>query len=180
MITLIHGSHRHGIHWEIVNLLKEHLEAQDNEVRIIDLSEMEFNMCCGNQICQEGECVYSDDQLFHVFESTILIADVIYIVTPTYFNMPPAKLKSFIDRTNALLPIFSEAQRTVYFGAWVSGEADMESINTNSTLLKEYASIMGWVPQSELFKGFLIAEGATYDEEQIDELADAIENLVNS
>ena len=137
MITIIHGSHRHGIHWEIVTILKEYLEARDNEVRIIDLSEMEFNACCGTQVCQEGDCIYRDDQLSAVFESTVLPTDVIYIVTPTYFNMPPAKLKSFIDRTNALLPILEESNRTVYFGAWVSGEADMESIQTNSKLLKE-------------------------------------------
>ena len=46
MIAIIHGSHRHGIHWEIVNILKEYLESQDNDVRIIDLSEMEFNEKC--------------------------------------------------------------------------------------------------------------------------------------
>lgn len=177
MITIIHGSHRHGIHWEIVTILKEYLEAHDNDVRIIDLSEMEFNVCCGTQVCQEGDCIYTDDQLSAVFESTVLPADVIYIVTPTYFNMPPAKLKSFIDRTNALLPILEESNRTVYFGAWVSGEADMESIQTNSKLLKEYASIMGWVLEEDICKCTLLGEGFGIDTNELVNLAISIDAL---
>lgn len=179
MITIIHGSHRHGIHWEIVTILKEYLEARDNEVRIIDLSEMEFNACCGTQVCQEGDCIYSDDQLFAVFESTVLPTDVIYIVTPTYFNMPPAKLKSFIDRTNALLPILEECNRTVYFGAWVSGEADLESIQTNSKLLKEYASIMGWQSVEDIMNTFLVADDFRPSLDQVIKIAESIESLVN-
>lgn len=180
MITIIHGSHRHGIHWEIVNALNKQLNVFNNDVKIIDLSALSFSKCCGNQVCQEGECIYKDDQLSSAFESIILCSDVIYIVTPTYFNMPPAKLKSFIDRTNALLPFFSEANKKVFFGAWVGGEADLESIRTNSNLLREYASIMGWIPLNELFRNCLIQENYSIDNKQIVELSDAINRLTNN
>ena len=141
---------------------------------------MEFNACCGTQVCQEGDCIYKDDQLSAVFESTVLPADVIYIITPTYFNMPPAKLKSFIDRTNALLPILEESNRTVYFGAWVSGEADMESIQTNSKLLQEYASIMGWELSENICKCTLLGEGIGIDSNDIIEIAQSIDALEDS
>lgn len=144
MFAIIHGSHRHSYHWKIVELLKANLEKEKIDVKVVDLTTLYFDFCCGQQTCQEDECIYRGDELSKIFETIILQAEGIYIVTPTYFNMPPAKLKNFIDRSNALLPKLADKSIHPIFGTWISGEADDESIECNSKLLSDYAMIMGW------------------------------------
>lgn len=144
MFTIIHGSHRHGYSWEIACALRTQLNVHHIEVMTIDLSDANIDYCCGSQNCQENECVYKHDDFSVSFKNQIIDTDGIFIITPTYFNMPPAKLKNFIDRTNALLPILENTEKHTFFGAYVCGEADEESINCNLNLLKEYAAIMGW------------------------------------
>lgn len=144
MFTIIHGSHRHGYSWEIAGALRTQLNTHKIEVTMIDLSVANIDYCCGSQDCQETECVYKQDDFSVSFKDYIINSDGIFIITPTYFNMPPAKLKNFIDRTNALLPILENTEKHTFFGAYVCGEADEESINCNLNLLKEYAAIMGW------------------------------------
>lgn len=177
MITLIHGGHRHGTHWEVLKLLKTQLELLGEDIHIIDLSDLAFNACCGDQICQQEQCIYKGDQLYKELFDFVLPSDVIYIITPTYFNMPPAKLKSFIDRTNALLPIIEERDKHVVFGAWVSGEADVESVTTNFSLLKEYATIMGWTPCDDICNCTVITDEYTVQANQIVDVANKIKSL---
>lgn len=177
MIAIIHGSHRHGIHWRVTSTLTGYLKKQGDDVKIIDLSDMDFEFCCGVQVCQDGECVYKEDTLSKIFREVILKADCIYIVTPTYFNMPPAKLKNFIDRSNALLPVFEEKATHPLFGTWVSGEADMESIGNNSRLLYDYAEIMGWKPCDEINQEVLL-ENTELDEKRILEIAKTLHDIV--
>lgn len=174
MITLIHGGHRHGTHWEVLQLLKKELEALGKDVHVIDLTNLQFYECCGDQVCQIGDCLYKNDALYKEFEASLLPADVIYIITPTYFNMPPAKLKSFIDRTNALLPVLEGREKAVHFGTWVSGEADLESISCNSRLLSDYASIMGWIPCEDITHCALISDDYELDAAFIKKIAHAI------
>lgn len=178
MFTIIHGSHKHGIHWEIVQLLKEKLDAKKIDTRLVDLTNLEFNMCCGDQICQEANCVFYDDELFRIFQSAILPADGIYIVTPTYFNMPPAKLKNFIDRTNALLPELENREKETIFGTWVSGEADIDSITCHANLLNDYAEIMGWTVVGNICNKVLIDENYKFDENTIIEISERILSLL--
>ncbi len=177
MITIIHGSHRHGIHWRVTSMLAGYLKEQGDDVKIIDLSDMDFEFCCGVQVCQDGECTYKEDTLSKIFKEGILKADCIYIVTPTYFNMPPAKLKNFIDRSNALLPVFEEKATHPLFGTWVSGEADMESIGNNSRLLHDYAEIMGWKPCDEIKQEVLLGN-TELDEKRILEIAKTLHDIV--
>lgn len=171
MFTIIHGSHRHGYHWEITKLLKECLEKLGIEVNIVDLSNITFEYCCGEQVCQDGECIYKDD-LYVTFEKFILQAKGIYIVTPTYFNMPTAKLKNFIDRSNALLPKLENELTHPIFGKWVSGEAEQESIECNSQLLSDYAQIMGWRLIDEICETVFLGE---YNEVRVDRIQEIAE-----
>lgn len=177
MIAIIHGGHRHGIHWRVTSLLAEILKKQGDKVEIIDLSEMDFEYCCGDQVCQEGECIYKEDKLSKIFKDIILQADCIYVVTPTYFNMPPAKLKNFIDRSNALLPILEVKSAHSLFGTWVSGEADMESIGNNSKLLRDYAEIMGWELCDGISQETLLEDNTEFDEARILEIAKLLHNI---
>lgn len=174
MFTIIHGSHRHGYHWRVTELLRDKLEEAGVEVKIIDLSQLEFEYCCGNQVCQDGDCIYKDDILSELFKKFILPADGIYIVTPTYFNMPTAKLKNFIDRSNALLPKIENTPMNSIFGAWVSGEADQESIECNSQLLSDYAKIMGWKSLKGISETVFLEESQKIKIERIQEIVEVI------
>ena len=149
MFTIIHGSHRHGYHWNLVKRLQDYLEKTEVEVKIIDLAVLNFEYCCGDQVCQEKECIYKDDELSKIFEQFIIPAAGIYMVTPTYFNMPPARLKNMMDRSNAILPHIDENQRR-YFGAWVCGETEDSSIDSNLKLLINFAEICGMQPVNDL------------------------------
>lgn len=88
--------------------------------------------------------------------------------------MPPSKLKNFIDRTNALLPILESAEKHPFFGVYICGEADYESINCNLRLLKEYASIMGWNNVEQLNTVELLNNTTKINFEKINTLADLI------
>lgn len=178
MFTIIHGSHRHGYHWNLVKLLQESLEKSEIDVKIIDLATLNFEYCCGDQVCQEEECIYKEDELSKIFEKFILSATGIYIVTPTYFNMPPAKLKNFIDRSNALLPKLENKTTHSMFGTWISGEADIESIECHCRLLSDYATIMGWNIIEEICEKVLLEEEKVINDSRIQEIAKIIcENL---
>lgn len=174
MYTIIHGSHRHGYHWNLVKRLQNYLEKAEIEVKIIDLAVLNFEYCCGNQICQEKECIYKNDELSRIFEQFILPAAGIYIVTPTYFNMPPAKLKNFIDRSNALLPELENKTTHPIFGTWISGEADIESIECNCRLLSDYATIMGWNIIEEICEKGLLEEEKIIDDFKIQKITKLI------
>lgn len=177
MIIIIHGSHRHGYHWEVTNLLKQHLLEYDFDIRIIDLSKSNINYCCGHQFCQEGNCIYSDD-FTSIHMNQLLKADCIYIVAPTYFNMPSAKLKNFIDRTNSILPLIDNNSSSPLFGAWVSGEADFESIESNLNLLINYAEIMGWQVNKDVNNIVSLSEDKNIDKKIIEDITSIIKNHI--
>lgn len=174
MFTIIHGSHRHGYSWDIACALRTKLNVHHIEVAVIDLSVANIDYCCGSQECQENECVHKQDDFSLSFKDQIISSDGIFIITPTYFNMPPAKLKNFIDRTNALLPILDNVEKHTFFGAYVCGEADEESINSNLSLLKEYAAIMGWDSVEQLNVVECLTDAIKINSETIETIADFI------
>lgn len=174
MFIIIHGSHRHGYCWEISNILCTQLNVYNIDTMLIDLSIAEVNCCCGSQVCQETECIYKHDDFSDDFKDKIIDADGIFIITPTYFNMPPAKLKNFIDRTNALLPIVESAQNHPFFGAYVCGEADDKSISCNLNILKEYADIMGWRNIEHLNITECLTDNSEFVCERVKAIADLI------
>lgn len=174
MIAIIHGSHRKGYCWEIVKALHALFEEHCIEAAVVDLSSADILPCCGNQVCQEGACIYLHDDFSETIKNQILYSDGIYIVTPTYFNMPPAKLKNFIDRTNALLPIVESIEKKPFFGAYVCGEADIESIENNLRLLSDYAEIMGWNSVGRLNTVECITDTSALDIAKITEIVNCI------
>ena len=173
-MLIIHGSHRHGHSWEIASSLSTQLISHDIDVSIIDLSVADINCCCGLQVCQEAECIYKQDDFSEKYKDLIIKADGIFIITPTYFNMPPAKLKNFIDRTNALLPLLENNEKHPFFGAYICGEADYESINCNLNLLKEYAAIMGWNNVEQLNITEYLVDTAEINNDKIKNISDLI------
>lgn len=178
MFTIIHGGHRHGYHWRVTTLLKENLESQGIEVYVIDLADKCFNFCCGSQICQESECIYKDDIFSKVYKKELLASKGVYIISPTYFNMPTAKLKNFMDRSNALLPLVEESRTNMIFGVWVSGEAEKESIECNRQLLVDYAEIMGWKVVKEMNQVVCLSEVDGIESERVKEIANIISKTI--
>lgn len=180
MFTIIHGSHRHGYHWKVVGVLRNCLERLEINVQIIDLSNLKFECCCGNQVCQDDECIYKGDELSEIFDKYIIQSEGIYIVTPTYFNMPPGKLKNLIDRSNALLPVLEDKIEHPIFGTWISGEADLESIECNRKLLADYAEIMGWKLIDEICEKVLLGQDIEVNEDKVRKYAELINNILKS
>ena len=174
MIALIHGGHRHSYNWDVVNRLSNEFKEKNENVEIIDLSELDFEYSTGNQITFEQETLEYHDQFFDKAGKYLLDADIIYIVTPTYYNMPPAKLKNFIDRSDSLLSIFEGREKLPKFGAWVSGEADLDSIGCNLDLLKGYADVFGWEIVENSCKTVLIEESKPDDLSELSSVADAL------
>lgn len=148
MVTIIHASHRHSYSWQVAKAICDSLKKLNVAVDIIDLVEEDIRYCCGEQACQNGECIYKDDFTSHLY-NPLLNSECVYIVSPTYFDMPPARLKNMMDRSNAILPHIDENQKR-YFGAWVCGETEDNSIGNNLNLLINFAEICGMQPVSNL------------------------------
>jgi multimeric flavodoxin WrbA len=143
MVTLIHGSHRNGICYQALLYLEKLLKINNIEVNILNLKDLCINFCCGEQLCQKsGICKYNDimvEEIVPLLQKT----NFIYIFTPTYFNMPPAILKNFIDRCNYFL-LNLPLDHDVFFGTWISGETDINSCCSNIKVLKEFSEICGF------------------------------------
>lgn len=180
MVTIIHGSHRHGHSWDTAQGLCTQLNSFGIDIALIDLAVANIDFCCGSQICQETECINKQDEFFNKYKEMIISSDGIFIITPTYFNMPTAKLKNFIDRSNALLPFFENASKQPFFGAYVCGEADSESIKCHLDLLKEYATIMGWENIEQLNYVENVADVSQVDYNKIIKLANIIKRQLQS
>lgn len=174
MIALIHGGHRHGFNWKVVSVLKDKFMEKGETVEIIDLSELELEYSTGNQIPFEQESLEYKDQFADKAGKFLLEADIIYIVTPTYYNMPPAKLKNFIDRSDSLLSVFENRDNLPKFGAWATGEADLDSINCNLDLLKGYADVFGWEKVEASFKANLLEDSRDIDLSEIENVIGAL------
>lgn len=169
MISIIHASHRHSYCWGVAQAINNTLVDTGAIVKLFDLAELHIEMCCGTQKCQTEECIYNDDFTKLMYHH-LLNSEVTYIVTPTYFDMPPARLKSMIDRANAILPHIDEKMKR-YFGVWVCGETEISSLDSNIKSLTTFAEICGMCPVDELMVK-VILESESQDAKGSDGYAD--------
>jgi multimeric flavodoxin WrbA len=144
MITIIHGGHRDGLCFNAAKAFEQLLKEKNVEVMLYDLRNYDFSYCCGNQPCQDsGICTYKDyiaDEIIPM----VAQSDGLIFFTPTYFNMPPAILKNFIDRCNFLLTI--EDRKLPKFGAWISGQTEMASIEDCYKGIATFCEICELIP----------------------------------
>jgi len=139
MITIIHGGHRGGLSMSAAQTFKQLLDKRNLENKLYSLRDDFFSFCCGNQPCQDsGKCVHND-YITHEVVPVIAKSDSLFFFTPTYFNMPPAILKSFMDRCNLLLA--AEKRKHPRFGAWITGQESEESLEDNYRCLATFAEI---------------------------------------
>jgi len=143
MITIIHGGHREGLCFEAYNIFKDFIDKKKLEVKFFSLRDYDINFCCGDQPCQSsGVCIHKDTVSNDIIP-VIANSDAILFFTPTYFNLPPAMLKNFMDRCNFLLTI--KDRKHPNFGAWVSG-TEKDSPEDNYMCLATFANIFEWKP----------------------------------
>ncbi len=144
MVTIIHGGHREGLSFNAARYLEQLLQEKDVAVHLYNLRDYHFDFCCGDQPCQASKkCVYNDIMTNEII-SSIANSDVLFFFTPTYFNMPPAILKNFIDRCNLLLT--NKERKYPQFGAWISGQTDEDSLEDNYKCLAVFAEICEMSP----------------------------------
>jgi multimeric flavodoxin WrbA len=118
------------------------MTQRGDDVKLFDLRELAIGYCCGDQPCQdEGNCIYNDVVTAEIIP-LITRSDALVIFTPTYFNAPPAVLKTFIDRCNLLLTV--EPRKKTLFASWVSGQTEQESCEYNRNYLESFAEICGF------------------------------------
>ena len=139
MVTIIHGGHREGLCFKAYNMFKQILNEKEIEVKSYSLRDYDFKFCCGDQACQNsGMCTYRDIISDEIIPA-IIKSDAIIFFTPTYFNMPPAMLKNFMDRCNFLLTIVD--RKHPIFGVWISGQTEKDSLEENYNCFVTFANI---------------------------------------
>jgi len=97
-IVLINGSpHRNGSTDELVSLFVSFLNNDSFESQVINLSDYKINYCTGCTTCYETmECFQKDD--FQKIMLAIGKADIIVMISPSYWADITGTLKVFIDR----------------------------------------------------------------------------------
>lgn len=180
MVTIIHASHRHSYSWQVAKAICDNLNDLKIPANMIDLVEEDIKYCCGEQVCQNEECIYKDDFIRHLY-NPLLNSKCVYIVSPTYFDMPPARLKNMMDRANAILPHIDEEYKR-YFGAWVCGETEDSSIDNNLKLLITFAEICGMHPVNELMVKVVSGQEEIFGElsDEAIKIAEVIKELVET
>ena len=139
MVTIIHGGHRQGLCYDAAKVFEKMLAEKNVDVKFYSLRDHHFDYCCGDQPCQEsGECIFNDVVVNEIIPS-VAASDALVFFTPTYFNMPPAVLKNFLDRCNLLLTM--EERKHPKFAAWVSEQTEESSLEDCYRNLRVFADI---------------------------------------
>jgi len=97
------GSPRQNSNTEIlVNEAMEGARQAGAEVEILNITEKDIAPCNGCEFCADtSECSINDDM--QQIYTKLLEADGIFIGTPVYFWSVGAQVKTFMDRTYALM-----------------------------------------------------------------------------
>jgi multimeric flavodoxin WrbA len=107
-----------------------------NEVKRINLRDINFKFCVGCMYCQtHDKCVLKDD--VNGLLSDVQSSDVLVFATPIYYYEMSGQLKTFLDRLNPLYPR-TNAFKEVYL---LATAADGELSATDGAV----KGIQGWI-----------------------------------
>jgi len=105
------GSPREGGNTKL--LLEAAIQALGEPGEIVDLAKTEIKPCNGCMDCQKGRPCPIEDGMKPLY-AKLAAADVLFIATPTYFTMPSAQCKAFMDRC---LPFYFDGKMKGKVGA---------------------------------------------------------------
>ncbi len=120
----------------------EHLKSKKMEAEIIKLADFSVDRCSGCLVCEETDCTGNcsiKDDMSEIIYDKILMADSLVLGSPSYFDMPTGLMKSFMDRTNAILTKLIEKEYT--YGIVVVGQSEISSLESTCESIRKYCSI---------------------------------------
>lgn len=101
-ILIINGSARKGKNCsEIINIISKELENNNISNKVFDIYDMYIDYCNACGFCDKtGYCRIKDDMtpMYKMFDE----ADGCIVVSPIHFDCISAKLKTLVDRTQAI------------------------------------------------------------------------------
>ncbi len=108
------------------------------DVLVYNVSQMNVHLCDGCLTCEEtGRCHQKDD-MKQIVEQ-LVVADIIIISTPVYFDGLPAICKNILDRTNSLCDSLGGKEAYIL----TFGQADETSWERACACLENYFEVMG-------------------------------------
>lgn len=123
---------------EIVSRLK----GMGISAECLMLIDLRIGLCDGCLRCEVTDCTGDcsiDDDMGRLVVPKLMDADALIIGTPSYFDLPTALVKNFMDRTNMILGRLTE--KALPCGIVVVGQSDMESLNTACEAVRRYCRI---------------------------------------
>jgi len=101
-ILAINGSHRTNSNSEAFLDYILQKFGPEHTTEKINLLEKDIKFCNACEKCIKTEKCELADDMSEIYEK-LLRADVLIFATPTYYGMPSARLKNFMDRTDCYI-----------------------------------------------------------------------------
>lgn len=99
MVIIINASPRKKNCFDISRKISKTLDSENIENKIYDIYDLEINYCIACGYCERVKgCVFKDDMLYYEFDK----ADGVIVISPVCFNSTSSKLKTLVDRTQAI------------------------------------------------------------------------------
>ena len=122
-VLLLMGSPRlHGNTAELCKYFMEELQANNAEIRYVELDNMQIHTCKACYACQNVEgaygCVQKDDMI--PLAESILWADAIVLATPIFSWYCTASMKAVLDRHYGFNKYYGSAQGCLWEGKQVA------------------------------------------------------------
>jgi multimeric flavodoxin WrbA len=129
---------------QLLAVVARELRSQGHSVDILNLGDLAIADCNGCLVCEEtecsGDCSIEDDMQRRVVP-LLLAADAIILGSPSYFDMPSAQIKRFMDRSNMVLNRITK--KGMACALVVVGQSEMASLNAACRALRRYTKICG-------------------------------------
>jgi multimeric flavodoxin WrbA len=177
-ILAICGSPRSGNTLYLLEQILGQLHSKQLETEIIQLSKFSIKRCTGCLVCEEtncsGNCTIKDD-MSKILYQKILESDVLIFGSPSYFDMPTGLMKTFMDRTNAILN--KMAEKKYNYGIVVVGQSEIVSLKSVCDSIRKYCSIC---QMKEITRPLQIIARDVHDAEKKEDIATLISSFVNA
>lgn len=170
----ISGSPRHNGNSEVA-LARVAANCKKNaDVSVYNVSQMNIHLCDGCLACEEtGKCHQKDD-MEQIIEQ-IMVADIIIISTPVYFDGLPALCKNILDRTNPLCNHLSGKEAYIL----TFGQADETSWERACACLENYFEVVDIAVLGKYSFYAREKNDIVNNKEVLKKLDDIAENIIN-